>query len=109
MKNRIKPTTEKVNALDLFPDFSASNNETHRGRRARKTKDELQVLLKGIILGRIQNKHKYAEEFGINQLMHDIRDTQMAIETELEAIREIKKQSSHSNNFSALNVKKSDL
>lgn len=96
--------------LDIAPDFDDNPKSRKRLKPgARRSKDELQVLLKGIILGRIQNKQQFTEEYGVNQLMHDIRDTQMAIEIELEAIREIKYQSKVSNDFSAKDARRTDF
>ena len=107
--NRIQPTKPVINLLDIAPDFDEDISTKKKLKPgARRSKDELQVLLKGIILGRIQNKQKFTEEYGINQLMHDIRDTQMAIEIELQTIREIKQQSKVSNEFSSKNVRITD-
>ena len=66
----------------------------------RKRMKDLQIHLKVRILSRISDKDKFIDVQAINNLMDDIKTTQMAIEAELEDIRDLYQMSSQQNTLS---------
>ena len=53
-----------------------------------------------MILGRITNKANFVDTLGVNNLMDDISKTKMAIEAELDEIRQVKDESHKAVEFS---------
>ena len=78
-----------------LPNFQETNKMLYasKSQEDRKKMKELTMNLKSMILGRVTNKERFVDALGVNNLMDDIARTKMAIESELEEIREIQDQS----------------